>query len=163
MATHTSATMREETPHENNSNKNTISNALRRRAQSVIKDTSIDPQGRALIRYALEIDDPLLPELVRRADARESIMENLPITDEINDDDSGEERARHWRRYSVVPEMSRKQNQQPYLCSWRRLKTPRIRKRLRTLRSTWHSLVLLLSGYALGVVIALITGICIGW
>jgi len=29
--------------------------------------------------------------------------------------------------------------------------------------STWHSLVLLLSGYALGVSIALITGICIGW
>ena len=29
--------------------------------------------------------------------------------------------------------------------------------------STWHSLALLLSGYMLGVVIALITGICIGW
>jgi NitT/TauT family transport system permease protein len=29
--------------------------------------------------------------------------------------------------------------------------------------STWHSLVLLLSGYALGVVTALITGISIGW
>jgi NitT/TauT family transport system permease protein len=29
--------------------------------------------------------------------------------------------------------------------------------------STWHSLFLLLGGYALGVVIALITGICIGW
>jgi len=29
--------------------------------------------------------------------------------------------------------------------------------------STWHSLILLLSGYALGVVIALISGICIGW
>jgi NitT/TauT family transport system permease protein len=29
--------------------------------------------------------------------------------------------------------------------------------------STWHSLLLLLSGYALGVVIALITGIWIGW
>lgn len=28
---------------------------------------------------------------------------------------------------------------------------------------TWHSLVLLLSGYALGVLIALITGVCIGW
>ena len=28
---------------------------------------------------------------------------------------------------------------------------------------TWHSLVLLLSGYALGVVMALITGVCIGW
>jgi NitT/TauT family transport system permease protein len=29
--------------------------------------------------------------------------------------------------------------------------------------STWHSLFLLLSGYSLGVVIALVTGICIGW
>jgi NitT/TauT family transport system permease protein len=29
--------------------------------------------------------------------------------------------------------------------------------------STWHSLLLLLSGYVLGVIIALITGICIGW
>lgn len=29
--------------------------------------------------------------------------------------------------------------------------------------STWHSLLLLISGYTLGVVIALITGICIGW
>lgn len=29
--------------------------------------------------------------------------------------------------------------------------------------STWHSLFLLLSGYALGVAVALITGICIGW
>src|SRR5438309_9565104 len=29
--------------------------------------------------------------------------------------------------------------------------------------STWHSLVLLISGYALGVAIALITGVTIGW
>ena len=29
--------------------------------------------------------------------------------------------------------------------------------------STWHSLFLLLSGYALGVCIALVTGVCIGW
>jgi NitT/TauT family transport system permease protein len=29
--------------------------------------------------------------------------------------------------------------------------------------STWHSLILLLGGYAVGVVVALITGICIGW
>jgi NitT/TauT family transport system permease protein len=28
---------------------------------------------------------------------------------------------------------------------------------------TWHSLVLLLSGYALGVLVALVTGVCIGW
>ncbi len=31
------------------------------------------------------------------------------------------------------------------------------------LDSTWHSLLLLLSGYVLGVVVALVTGICIGW
>ncbi len=31
------------------------------------------------------------------------------------------------------------------------------------LDSTWHSLVLLISGYALGVAIALVTGVCIGW
>jgi len=29
--------------------------------------------------------------------------------------------------------------------------------------STWHSLILLLGGYALGVAIALVTGVCIGW
>jgi NitT/TauT family transport system permease protein len=29
--------------------------------------------------------------------------------------------------------------------------------------STWHSLLLLLGGYALGVAIALVTGVCIGW
>lgn len=29
--------------------------------------------------------------------------------------------------------------------------------------STWHSLVLLLGGYTLGVVFALITGVCVGW
>lgn len=31
------------------------------------------------------------------------------------------------------------------------------------LDSTWHSLVLLLSGYVLGVIIAVVTGVCIGW
>jgi NitT/TauT family transport system permease protein len=29
--------------------------------------------------------------------------------------------------------------------------------------STWHSLILLLGGYTLGVAVALVTGICIGW
>ncbi len=29
--------------------------------------------------------------------------------------------------------------------------------------STWHSLILLLGGYSLGAVIALVTGVCIGW
>jgi NitT/TauT family transport system permease protein len=35
--------------------------------------------------------------------------------------------------------------------------------RLLLFDSTWHSLLLLVSGYALGVTIALVTGICIGW
>ncbi len=38
-----------------------------------------------------------------------------------------------------------------------------INDRLLLFDSTWHSLLLLLSGYTLGVVLALITGICIGW
>ena len=38
-----------------------------------------------------------------------------------------------------------------------------INDRALLLDSTWHSLVLLLSGYTLGVVAGLISGICIGW
>jgi NitT/TauT family transport system permease protein len=38
-----------------------------------------------------------------------------------------------------------------------------INDRALLLDSTWHSLVLLLSGYALGVIAGLISGICIGW
>ena len=38
-----------------------------------------------------------------------------------------------------------------------------ISDRVLLLDSTWHSLALLLSGYALGVIAGLITGLCIGW
>ncbi|MDB6123722.1 MAG: cmpB [Pedosphaera sp.] len=38
-----------------------------------------------------------------------------------------------------------------------------ITDRARLFDSTWHSLFLLLSGYALGVAVALVTGVCIGW
>jgi hypothetical protein len=64
-----SARLREETPH--------LSDALKRRAQSVINDKSIDPQTRAIIRYGLEINDPWLPELVRCVDAEENIIDNF--------------------------------------------------------------------------------------
>jgi len=67
------------TPHATNSTQNTISDALKRRAQSLINDKSVDAATRAFIRYGLEINDPWLPELVRRADAGESIGENLTI------------------------------------------------------------------------------------
>lgn len=70
MTMHVSATAHEETPHETEIT-NTISNALRRRAQSVIRDTSIDPQWRNIVRHALEINDRWLGDLVRRADAGE--------------------------------------------------------------------------------------------
>ena len=59
----------------NGTSKKTISNAIRRRARSLIKDKSIDAQSRAIIRYGLETNDPLLPELVRRVDAGEPILD----------------------------------------------------------------------------------------
>jgi hypothetical protein len=67
MANHSSATVREHTSHANQTSRtNTIADALKRRAQAVLNDRSIDPQSRAIIRYALEINDPWLAELVRR-------------------------------------------------------------------------------------------------
>ena len=76
MANDSSATVRE-TPHVHQTSTNTIVNALKERAHSVLNDRSIDPQSRAIIRYALETNDPWLAELVRRADAGENVFENL--------------------------------------------------------------------------------------
>ena len=74
MATHTSATARE--PHVNQTTRSaTIVNALKRRAQAVLNDRSVDPQSRAIIRYGLETNDPWLAELVRRADAGETLID----------------------------------------------------------------------------------------
>ena len=64
MTLHGSASAQEETPHETETIQITISDALRRRAQAVLNDSSIDPQWRSIIRYALGISDPLLPDLV---------------------------------------------------------------------------------------------------
>ena len=94
MANHSSVTVRE-TPHVDQTTRtNTIVNALKRRAQAVLNDTSIDPQSRAIIRYALEVNDPWLAELVRRADAGEAIGDTLDFegTPETNEDDSTEEK-----------------------------------------------------------------------
>ena len=80
MAAHVSATVRE-TPHVNETSRtNTIINALKRRAQAVLNNRSIDPQTRAIIRYALEINDPWLADLVRRADAGESIADTMDFS-----------------------------------------------------------------------------------
>jgi hypothetical protein len=75
MNTHSSASVRVETPHETETTQITISDALRRRAQAVINDISIDPQWRFIIRYALEINDSWLPDLVQRADAGEATID----------------------------------------------------------------------------------------
>ena len=76
MTTHGSATVRE-TPHVNQTSRtNTIINALNRRAQAVLNDRSIDAESRAIIRYALETNDPWLAELVRRADEGETVIDS---------------------------------------------------------------------------------------
>ena len=60
---------------EGRSRKTTISNALRRRAQAIINDKSIDAHTRAIIRYGLETNDPWLAELVRRVEAGETVID----------------------------------------------------------------------------------------
>ena len=95
MVTNTSATALEETPHATDpSSTITITDALRRRAQSIISDIWIDPKWRAVIRYALETNDPWLADLVRRADAGEMIIDTIDFsqTPEVNVDDSIEQK-----------------------------------------------------------------------
>ncbi|HET6976215.1 MAG TPA: hypothetical protein VFI24_07825 [Pyrinomonadaceae bacterium] len=92
MASHSSASVREHTPRIINSvrnnklNQTQISDVLRKRAESVINDKATDAESRAIIRYALEINDPMLAELVQWADAGESIVDNLAAQDESEND-----------------------------------------------------------------------------
>jgi len=94
MTTNSSASALAETPHDNETIQITISDALKRRARSLIHDSSIDPQWRTIIRYALEINDPILADLVRRADGGEAIIDTTDFSQtlETNEDDSNEEK-----------------------------------------------------------------------
>lgn len=86
MTTHSSAPVRE-TPHVTKpSRTNTIINALKQRAEAVLNDQTIDPQTRAILRRAMEIHDPWLARLVRRADAGDDIEAIAPSSE----DDSNE-------------------------------------------------------------------------
>ena len=76
MINHSSATVREETPH--------VTNSIKRRAQAIMKDRSIDGGTRGVIRYGLETNDPWLAELVRRADAGETIIDNIDGLQSLN-------------------------------------------------------------------------------
>jgi len=77
MAKHSSASMRDETPHTTKSNKTIINNSVKRRAQAVINDRSIEAQTRGIIRYGLETNDPWLPDLLRGLEAGESIEDTI--------------------------------------------------------------------------------------
>ena len=95
MTIHVSASMREETPHETETNQiTTISDALRCRAQAVINDTSIDYQWRDIVRYALEINDPLLSDLVQRADSGERIVDTNDFSQAPEIDEGHSEREK---------------------------------------------------------------------
>lgn len=98
MSSYSSASVRVETPHGKQTTRtNTIMNALKRRAQAVLNDTSIDPQGRAIIRYALETNDPWLAELVRRADAGEDVVQDFQSL-ETDGEDVAKKRLQRWQR-----------------------------------------------------------------
>ena len=93
MASHVSATTRAQAPHANRTTRtNTIVNALKQRALSVLNDRSIDAQTRATLRYALETNDPWLARLVRRAAAGESTVDTLDFSETTNEVDSSREK-----------------------------------------------------------------------
>lgn len=77
MTTHSSATAHQETPHETATTMIAVSDATKRRAQSVINDKTIDPQWRTIIRFALDLNDPFVAELVSCAEAGEDIVETF--------------------------------------------------------------------------------------
>jgi hypothetical protein len=88
MTTHSSAIALDEAPHETETTIISVSNATKRRAESVINDRTIDPQWRTIIRAALELNDPWLAELVSRAEAGENIVETF---DSLRTPDSDQE------------------------------------------------------------------------
>ena len=72
MATHTSATPREEKSH-------SIDASLKRRARLLLTNGSIPEQTRSMIQYALEMKDPYLGQLVHRVEAGEIIIEHVHL------------------------------------------------------------------------------------
>lgn len=93
MTSHSSASVREHTPHvPKPSRTNTTFNALRQRAEAVLNDKTIDPQTRAIMRHAMEINDPWLARMVRRADAGQKIDDTIDLSheSEINEEYSSQ-------------------------------------------------------------------------
>jgi hypothetical protein len=91
MTKDSSATARE--PHVNRTTRTaTIIDALKRRAQSVLNDESIDARSRSILRDALKTNDPWLAELLRRTDGDESSGEPFDCSQspKANENSSGE-------------------------------------------------------------------------
>jgi len=79
MLNDNSAQLRGGIPHATNSTTNKrISDAVRRRAQLLIENKSIDDCARGFIQYTLENEDPYLTKLVQRVAAGESILTMSP-------------------------------------------------------------------------------------
>ena len=72
MARHSNATPREGKSH-------TIDASLKRRARLLITNSSIPGQTRSLIRYALEIKDPDLVQLVHCVEAGEMTIDHVQL------------------------------------------------------------------------------------
>lgn len=70
MATYSSLTLRKEKSH-------TIDASLKRRARLLITNSSIPGKTRSLIRYALEIKDPDLGQLVQRVETGEMTIDHV--------------------------------------------------------------------------------------
>jgi hypothetical protein len=86
MARHSSAPARSKTsaqPKQTHTQSNQtspiIDASLKRRARLLITSSSIPQQTRSLIRYALEIEDPYLAQIVRRVEAGERTIESLYV------------------------------------------------------------------------------------
>ena len=72
MTTHSSATPREQKSH-------IIDASLKRRARLLITNGSIPSQTRSLIRYALEIKDSDLGQLVSRVESGEMTIDHVHL------------------------------------------------------------------------------------
>ena len=72
MARHSSANLRTEESH-------SIDASLKRRARLLASKSTIPQQTRSLSRYALEIKDPYLGQLVRRVEAGEMTIERVRL------------------------------------------------------------------------------------
>ena len=77
MTRNSSASLRSQSRTPRKRRLKTIDPDLKRRARLLITNSSIPGQTRSLIRYALEIKDPYLPQIVRRVEAGEMFIDHL--------------------------------------------------------------------------------------